>query len=104
MKTNLFLGLCSVFVCASLLLISVQATAQEFRGSISGQVTDRTGVGISGAQVTAINTATNVGTKAATDSTGSYTVLYLTPGQYTIAVEAPGFKKLERKGIEVRVR
>src|SRR4029453_18064642 len=32
-----------------------------------------------------------------------YTILYLNPGSYALAVEAQGFKRAVRQGIEVRV-
>jgi hypothetical protein len=77
--------------------------AQEFRGSITGQVTDTSGAVVPGAQVTVTNVATNTSTSTITDEKGGYTVLYLAPGQYSLSVEITGFKKLVRQGIEVRV-
>ncbi len=86
------------------LLLSVPtAASQEFRGSISGRVTDSTGAEVHGAKLTITNIATKVSENTTTDDAGNYTVLYLTPGQYQIWVETPGFKKLERSGIELRI-
>lgn len=85
-------------------LISVQvAYAQEFRGSITGRVTDTAGAAVPGAQIAVTNKATNTSTWATTDESGNYTVLFLTPARYDISVEASGFKKLLRRGVEVRV-
>jgi hypothetical protein len=86
-----------------LLLSALSVSAQEFRGSITGRVMDATGASVPGASISATNTATNTSVRATADESGDYTVLFLTPGKYTVAAEARGFKKLLRQGIEVRV-
>jgi hypothetical protein len=91
-----------LFVICSLAFTSL-TTAQEFRGSITGRVMDAAGAVVPGAQVAVTNTATNTSTWAMTDESGDYTVLFLTPSLYDVSVEASGFKKLLRQGIEVRV-
>lgn len=75
--------------------------AQEFRGTISGSVLDAQGAGIAKARVTATETRTGVKSTAETEATGSYTIPFLPPGDYTIAAEAPGFKKTVREGIKL---
>ena len=76
--------------------------AQEFRGSISGRVTDPAGAVVPGAQVTITNSGTNSSSSAIADEQGVYTILYLAPGRYTVVGEKSGFKKLLRS-VEVRV-
>jgi len=95
----------SSFCLLAILLPAIGWTifAQESRGSITGQVTDKSGAVVAGAQITITNVATNVSTTTTTNEAGNYTVLYLIPGQYTVTVEASGFKKVVRQGIEVRV-
>src|SRR5579871_5655347 len=75
--------------------------AQEFRGTISGLITDPTGAMIAGAKVTV--TETNTGTKIPTVSggTGEYTAAFLLPGDYDIDVQMAGFKSYSRKGVHV---
>jgi len=90
-------------ITLGLLLGVPSAASQEFRGSISGRVTDSTGAEVHGAKLTITNIATKVSENTTTDDAGNYMVLYLTPGQYQIWVETPGFKKLERSGIELRI-
>lgn len=90
-------------VTLGLLLSVPSAPSQEFRGSISGRVTDSTGSGVHGAKVTITNTATKVSADTTTDDAGNYTVLYLMPGPYQVWVEMQGFKKLERSGIELQI-
>lgn len=72
---------------------------QEFRGTISGAVTDAHGGGIAKAKVVATETRTGVKSTAETEPTGSYTLPFLVPGDYMITAEAPGFKKAIRQGI-----
>ncbi|MDT4898265.1 MAG: hypothetical protein QOH25_3342 [Acidobacteriota bacterium] len=94
-------SLCLAVIC--LLIFASSAIAQEFRGSITGRVMDAAGAVVPVAQVAVTNTATNTSTWATTDESGDYTVLFLTPARYDVSVEASGFKKLLRQGIEVRV-
>lgn len=77
--------------------------AQESRGQITGIVTDNTGAAIPGAQVTAIDLSTNTSTNAISTSEGGYTIPYLSPGLYSVSVEAANFKRLVRERVEVRV-
>jgi len=81
----------------------VIATAQESRGSISGQVTDAAGGAVAGARVAVTNTATNTSVNATTNDEGVYNAPYLIAGTYSVTVEAAGFKKLVRQSIGVRV-
>jgi hypothetical protein len=85
------------------LVVTGWAAAQEFRGSINGQVTDEPGNAVHGAQVSVTALATNTTTTTTTNESGHYSVLYLEPGTYRITVESKGFKKLMQQGIEVRV-
>ena len=91
--------------CLVLALCAPVATlaAQDFRGAITGRVTDTSGAVLPGVTVTATNVATNVATTTTTNSDGVYNLLYLAPGPYTVTIELQGFKKEVREGIEVRV-
>jgi hypothetical protein len=84
-------------------LLPLLLTGQDYRGQIAGRVLDPTEGVVPNATVAIASVATNAATSTRSDAHGNYTVLYLAPGQYTVTVEAPGFKKLVRKGIEVRV-
>jgi len=75
------------------------AAAQEFRGTISGTVTDSTGAAIPGARVTATETSSGTTAKTVSNGTGQYVIPLLLPGHYTIAVQKTGFKQAVRKGI-----
>jgi hypothetical protein len=74
------------------LALSSLVFAQSPQGRISGRVTDATGAVVSGAKVTILNTATGI-TRVVTTSAGDYSAPNLDPGNYTVTVEATGFKK-----------
>lgn len=92
-----------LFVMGLLACASALAFAQEFRGSIAGRVTEGGGAAVANAQITVTNVATNASVSSTTKDSGEYQVLYLIPGNYTLSVEASGFKKSIRQNIEVRV-
>lgn len=92
------LWLLGVWAC-----LSMGVLAQEFRGQITGRVTEASGASVTNAKVTVTNTATGVSSNAVTDDNGDYKVLFLIPGPYTVSVEAAGFKKTVRSNIEIRV-
>lgn len=92
-----------VLIVFGLLNTSIQVMSQEFRGSITGQVTEASGALVANAQIRITNNANGSSTTAITNDSGNYSLLYLTPGQYTITVEATGFKKIVQQNIEVRV-
>ena len=81
-----------VALCAGFFARS--ADAQLTNGDVIGTVTDATGAVIPGAKVTLTNTGTRVAAVATTNGTGDYTFNLLNPGQYTVTIEATGFKKL----------
>ncbi len=80
---------------------AVSAFAQEFRGTITGRVTDSQAASIPNAKivVTLINTGGRSQTSTGAD--GLYTVPFLAPGVYRLEAEASGFKRHVRDGIEV---
>ena len=90
----------SIVLLLGLLMASV-CPAQEFRGSISGVVSDASGASIAGAKI--FVSEINTGTKAETvsDSSGHYTVPFLLPGDYEVTVNIAGFKEFIRKGLHL---
>ncbi len=78
--------------------------AQTTEGSIVGTVTDPSGAVISGAIVTVTNMDTGIAVKATTDAGGAYVVTPLHIGRYSVAMEAPGFKRSVRSDITVNVQ
>jgi len=85
-------------VCLFSSLLYGQAT-----GSFSGTVSDNSGAVVAGAKVTVTAQATNVSREAVSDDTGHYLVPLLGVADYTIKVEASGFKMSEAKDVRLQV-
>ena len=77
-------------VAAILFLTPTSSPAQEFRGTIVGTVSDRTGGVLPGVTVTVTNTETHVEQTVVTDAQGLYQVRYLNPGTDSVAAELEG--------------
>src|SRR5438132_10917479 len=88
-------------VAVAVLGLSGQAVAQEFRASISGQITDSTGAVIAGASVAGTNLERNAVTQTVSNNVGRYVVELLLPGQYTLTAERPGCKKFVNTGLKL---
>jgi trimeric autotransporter adhesin len=95
MKLVISTILFSAFVFAS------AAFGQSFQGSLRGRVLDPAGAGTPTAKLTLIDEATLVPRTTVSDAKGEYDFAAVTPATYTLTVEAAGFKKLERKGVEI---
>jgi hypothetical protein len=93
------------FFCVVLALAAacLNASAQDFRGGVTGRIVDASGGRMPGVTVTATHVATNVGSTTTTNSEGDYAILFLNPGIYTVTAELSGFKKISRQNLEVRV-
>jgi hypothetical protein len=89
------LVLLAVFVAAS------SVGAQEFRGTISGVVTDPSGAPVPNVTVTATERRTGTKVNTVTNSAGEYTIPFLLPGNYELQAEAQGFKRFVRTGIQL---
>lgn len=80
-------------------VLAAMLSAQEFRGSFSGTVTDAQGAAIAKAKITATETRTGAKSTAYSETSGSYTIPFLGLGEYEITAEAAGFKKAVRQGL-----
>jgi Carboxypeptidase regulatory-like domain len=97
-RSTKFLGF-FLLVCG-LLLITLPGMAQ-FRASIQGVVTDPDGAVVPGATVTLTDNATSHTVTATTSGAGVYTFNALPPSQFTLTVEATGFKKKTLNDVHV---
>jgi hypothetical protein len=91
-------SLSSAVLCM-LLFVARSVSAQEFRGTITGTVTDSAGAVIPGAEVTAQEVRTGTTNHVRTDNAGQYVIPFLLPGDYTISVKAQGFESLQHTGV-----
>jgi Carboxypeptidase regulatory-like domain/TonB-dependent Receptor Plug Domain/TonB dependent receptor len=74
------------------ILLSVVAIGQSFRGGILGTITDASGASVAGAKVTATNTGTGLVRESVTDSDGNYNFTELPLGTYTVTATIQGFR------------
>ena len=72
---------------------------QGITGSIAGTVTDPSGAPVKGATVTVRETDTDIVRAITTSDIGSYRVPQLSPGKYSVKVDAEGFRSFEQDGI-----
>src|SRR5215470_2342196 len=92
-----------VLLAIALVLFTSAASAQTTgAATIVGTVTDTSDAIMPGAKVSVLNPATGFHFEGVTNSDGYYYIPYLRPGIYNVTVEASGFKKYVREGIELR--
>jgi outer membrane receptor protein involved in Fe transport len=95
MRARIFL----VFV----LLAAVGLSAQTFRGTILGTVTDPSGAVVAGAKVTVKNTGTGLERATETSGDGSYSIPELPIGSYNVTFTQSGFQTFVATGVAVDV-
>jgi hypothetical protein len=81
-----------IAVISFLLFVCLHASAQLTTADILGTVRDSTGALVPNAKVTLQHLETHQDTVASTNSVGSFLFTFLTPGHYSVRVEAAGFK------------
>ena len=99
-KLSLFRWAAAFFGC---LFLAAGLHAQEFRGSISGRVTDPNGAIVPNTTINVRNMETNITASAQTNDEGVYGVRFLLPGKYSVTATSSGFKTAIREGIELQV-
>ena len=87
----------------AILLLANAAVYGQTTGSLTGTVTDPGGALVPGATVTLVNTATSAERSAVTGSSGIFDFQALAPGNYTVSVEATGFRRAIARNIIVNV-
>lgn len=75
--------------------------AQVGQGEITGEIKDHAGALVPQAKVIVTEVRTNQVSTSVTGAGGSYTLLNLKPGLYSLAVEVSGFKRYLREGIQL---
>lgn len=92
---TLMFSIAALFSCG-------QLNAQVTNG-IEGTVTDSTGALLPNVAVTITNNSTGVVSRATSSAVGTYTVIGLQPGQYSVAAEAAGFERSVQTDVTVEV-
>src|SRR5882724_7197031 len=90
----------ALFVMTFAALLSAQSTTD---GAIGGTIFDGNGAVIPKAQVLVRNNGTNAEQTVTTDDSGSYRVIKLQPGSYTVSVNHPGFSAYKAEQVIVGV-
>jgi hypothetical protein len=97
--TNQFAVALALAACLLLLAFPFGAGAQEFRATLTGQVTDPTGAVIPNAAIKATNTETGSIYTASTSNAGVYYIPYVLPGVYRVEASASGFKTMVQENV-----
>lgn len=93
-----------LFLTASaVLILSLAAGAQTFRGSLTGAVVDASGAAIPNATVRLTNPATNDVSNSKTNGAGSFSFPELPVGTYKLLVTASGFSAQSLDNIVIEV-
>ncbi|HMK20695.1 MAG TPA: TonB-dependent receptor [Terriglobales bacterium] len=93
---------CRVLVVL-VMLAAVSVSAQTFRGTILGTVTDPSGAVVAGARVTVHNNSTGLERTTVTSADGSYSIPELPIGPYDVTVTQTGFQTFVAKAVAVDV-
>ncbi|MCB1024917.1 MAG: carboxypeptidase regulatory-like domain-containing protein, partial [Acidobacteria bacterium] len=78
------------------IVLFLSSTAIGQTGATNGEVVDKTGAAVSGADITLRNKQTGQEVKTQTDESGSFRFEGLTPGDYLLKAEANGFSFTSR--------
>ena len=95
--------LLAVSAAALLLFCGSTLPAQTYEGRILGTVTDSSGASVAGAKIQITNAGTAISRNLQSNEAGDFVAPNLEPGLYSVTVEAPGFKKVQRTGIRLEV-
>jgi hypothetical protein len=90
-------------ICLFVLCLSMVPAVWGQTAQIVGTIADPTGARVQGASITASNVATDIGRSTTSDTSGSYTIPLLTPGNYLISVTKDGFKPIKMTNVTLGV-
>jgi hypothetical protein len=88
-------------IVAAACFFALYAAAQTNFGRISGSVTDPSGAAVPGAKVVITNTDTQAVRTLNTDDKGFFVAESLAIGPYSVSVDQPGFRRMQRTGLFV---
>ena len=96
----------SKVACLALFALCLASTlfGQSFTGSVNGLVTDESGASVGGAKILVTDRDRGTSFRSVADASGRYVVTALPPGNYSLGVEAAGFKKYASSAFSVAVQ
>ena len=80
-----------------------RAGGNQAIAGVVGTITDPTGAAVPNAKITVTSAETGLARQVTSTADGQYVIPDLNVGKYNVAVEAPGFKKVEEDGIALNV-
>jgi len=92
-----------ISVCALVLAAAIPILAQSGTGTITGTVTDPSGLVVPGVSVVVRNTGTGIERPLKTNDAGIYTAPFLQPGYYEVRAVREGFASVKRESILLQV-
>jgi hypothetical protein len=95
---NRIVGVAAIAVLVSF-LYTIPAAAQQYLGTLTGEVSDASGAKIANADVAATDVTTHFTTRTKTNGSGEYSIPFLTPDTYDVAITIAGFRPETRTGI-----
>jgi len=91
-----------LILCAFIMPLGAPiALAQSSKGVLTGTVTDPSGAVVSGVTIRMTNSATGVVRETVSTSDGSYRLDAVDPGNYTVEVNAGGFKSITLSNVPI---
>lgn len=93
----------AVFIAVLSIVGGRTSSGQGITGSIAGTVTDPSGAPVKGATVTVREADTGNTRTGTTSDVGSYRMPELSPGKYSVKVDAAGFQSFEQGGITLSI-
>src|ERR1700731_1694204 len=81
------------------LVVATTGYTQNINGSLAGRVVDQQGAVVPNASVIASDLTQKLNVTTKTNDQGTFVLAGLRPGNYSLRVEAAGFKKLDRPNI-----
>ena len=90
-------------LCVPCLFLAPALHAQLTTATLIGTISDSTGAVVAGARVTVVNADTHYTNAVVSNSSGDYRIDLIPVGNYSMTVEAPGFKKFVQTNIPLTV-
>jgi hypothetical protein len=86
-------------VLATVIVMLGSTSAQSFKATLVGQITDPNGAVVPGAIVTIVQKETGATLTSTSNEEGNFTIAQISPGNYEVSVEAPNFKRSVRSDL-----
>ena len=90
-----------LFAATGLALLSAHLVWAVSGGTLSGTIKDQSGAIIPDAKLTIVNNALKTEFNATSDAMGAYIFPNLAVGQYTLTIDAPGFRSQKKNNLTI---